>query len=124
MFDNRTSYLDDNGFGVVRTYYPSTVGRLGRVYTNYSTGTVDYDAGTVYINNFSPTGYVGSDMSILVAPTNPNIKPVRNQILLMAQCIVNIIDDKTGKTVASASNVETIGQTATILTPSIRLTNF
>ena len=124
VFDNRTSYLDDNGFGVVRTYYPSTVGRLGRVYTNYSTGTVDYDAGTVYINNFSPTGYVGSDMSILVAPTNPNIKPVRNQILLMAQCIVNIIDDKTGKTVASASNVETIGQTATILTPSIRLTNF
>ena len=124
VFDGRTSYFDDNGFGVLRTYYPSTVGRLGRVYTNYSTGTVDYDAGTVYINNFLPTGYVGSDMSVLVAPTNPNIKPVRNQILLMAQCIVNIIDDKTGKTVASASNVETIGQTATILTPSIRLTNF
>lgn len=124
VFDGRTSYLDDNGFGVVRTYYPSTVGRLGRVYTNYSTGTVDYDAGTVYINNFLPTGYVGQDMSVLVAPTNPNIKPVKNQILLMAQCVVNIIDDKTGKTVASASNVETIGQTATILTPSIRLTNF
>ena len=124
VFDGRTSYFDDNGFGVLRTYYPSTVGRLGRVYTNYSTGTIDYDTGTVYINNFLPTGYVGSDMSVLVAPTNPNIKPVRNQILLMAQCIVNIIDDKTGKTVASASNVETIGQTATILTPSIRLTNF
>lgn len=121
---DKTSYFDDNGFGVIRAYYPSTVGRLGRVYTNYAAGTMDYDNGIAYINNFLPSDYFGEHISLIAAPTSPNITPVRNQILLMSESVVNIIDDSTGKTVATASNVETIGQTATILTPSIKLTNF
>jgi hypothetical protein len=121
---NKTSYFDDNGFGVVRTYYPDPAGRLGRVYTNYSTGTIDYDQGIVQLNSFLPTAYEGSQVSVFVAPLSPNITPVRNQILLMSQSVVNIIDDASGKVVATASNIDTVGQTATILTPSIKLTNF
>jgi hypothetical protein len=123
-YANKTSYFDDNGFGVVRIYYPDLAGRLGRVYTNYSTGTVDYDNGIVQINNFLPSEVVGDQLSVVVAPLSPNIKPIRNQILLMSQSVVNIIDDATGKTVATASSIDTIGQTATILTPSIKLTNY
>ena len=62
-------------------------------------------------------------MSIVAAPINPNIMPLRNQILLMSQSVVNVIDDNTNRTVATASNIETIGQTATLLTPTGRLYN-
>jgi hypothetical protein len=124
VYSGQTSYFDDNGFGTLRIYYSSATGQLGRIYTNYNIGTIDYDQGIVYINSFLPTSYSGSTLSIIAAPLSPNITPVRNQILLMSQSVVNIIDDKSGKVVATASNVETIGQTATILTPSVKLYNF
>jgi hypothetical protein len=124
VYDGYTCYLDDNGFGTVRIYYRSGVGLLGRVYVNYNAGTVDYDTGTVVLTNFRPTSYTGDSISIIVAPLQPNIVPVRNQIILMSQSEINIIDDITGKTLTSVSSVETIGQTATILTPSGRLYNF
>lgn len=123
-YSQKKSYFDDNGFGVLRVYYSDLAGRLGRVYTNYSAGTIDYDKGIVQINDFLSTEYDGNDISVVVAPLTPNITPVRNQILLMSQSMVNVIDDTTGKTVATASSIDTIGQTATILTPSIKLTNY
>jgi hypothetical protein len=118
------SFFDDNGFGTLRSYYRSGAGRLGRIYNNFSAGTIDYDHGIVYINSFVPSAYSGSVLSVFAAPISPNINPVRNQILLISQTRVDIVDDKTNKTVATASNIETIGQTATIQTPSIRLYNF
>ena len=118
------SFFDDNGFGTLRTYYRSGAGRLGRVYTNTTAGTVDYANGIVYINNFLPTAYQGDGISVVVSPVSPNVSPVRNQILLLSQCEVNIVDDNTNKTVATASSIETIGQTATIQQPSVRLYNF
>jgi hypothetical protein len=121
---NDASYFDDNGFGTMRIYYPSTAGQLNRVYVNYTAGTVDYAAGVVNIDNFVPTSYTGDVISIIAAPVSPNITPVRNQILLMSQCEVNVVDDNTGLTLATASSVETVGQTATLLTPSIKLYNF
>jgi hypothetical protein len=123
-FAENTSYFDDNGFGTLRVYYPSTAGRLNRVYTNYSAGTIDYDSGTISIVDFLPTAYTGESISIIAAPLNPNITPVRNQILLISQSEVNIIDDNTNKILATASNAETVGQTATLLTPSLKLYNF
>jgi hypothetical protein len=118
------SFFDDNGVGVLRTYHPSKSGSLNRVYTNYTAGTVDYDTGEITINNFVPTSFSGNELSIIVAPINPNITPIRNQILLMSQSIINVVDDNTNKVVAVATNTETIGQTATLLTPTGRLYNF
>lgn len=123
-YDGQESFFDDNGFGTLRTYYRSGAGRLGRVYNNFSAGTIDYAQGIVYVNSFLPSAYSGSVLSVFAAPISPNINPVRNQILLISQTRVDVVDDKTNKTVATASNVETIGQTATIQTPSIRLYNF
>jgi len=124
IYANKDSFFDDNGFGTVRIYYPDAAGQLGRVYTNYAAGTVDYDAGTVYINNFVPTSYTGDVLSVIATPISPNISPIRNQILLMSQCEVNIINDKTGVVVAQASNIETVGQAATLITPARKLYNF
>lgn len=123
-FADHDSYFDDNGFGVLRTYYRSGAGRLGRVYTNYNSGVIDYDAGIVEITNFLPTAYNGDTLSVIAAPLNPNINPIRNQILLLSQCVVNIINDNNNQTVATASNVETIGQISTLVTPSLKLYNF
>jgi hypothetical protein len=123
-YADETSYFDDNGFGTLRVYYKSSAGRLNRVYTNTTAGTIDYINGIVYINNFRPTSYSGSVVSVFAAPVSPNISPVRNQILLMSQSEVNIVDDASGKTVATATNVETIGETATLLTPQTKLYNF
>jgi hypothetical protein len=123
-YDGQESFFDDNGFGTLRSYYRSGAGSLGRVYNNFSAGTIDYDHGIVYVNSFLPSAYSGSVLSVFAAPISPNINPVRNQIILISQTRVDIVDDKTNKTVATASNIETIGQTATIQTPSIRLYNF
>jgi hypothetical protein len=124
LYAGNNSYFDDNGFGTMRIYYPSTAGQLGRVYTNYTAGTVNYATGVVNIDNFLPTSYTGDVISVIAAPGSPNITPVRNQILLMSQCDVNVVDDNTGLTLATASNIETVGQTTTLLTPSIKLYNF
>jgi len=123
-YQDQESFFDDNGFGTLRTYYRSGAGLLGRVYTNFSAGTIEYEVGIVNISSFLPTAYSGSGVSVFVSPISPNITPVRNQILLISQTRVDIVDDKTNQTVATASNIETIGQTATIQTPSIRLYSF
>jgi len=123
-FSEQESYFDDSGFGVLRTYYRSGAGRLGRVYMNYSSGVIDYDTGIVEIKDFLPTAYSGDTISVIAAPLSPNINPVRNQILLLSQCVVNIINDNNNQTVATASNIETIGQISTLVTPSLKLYNF
>lgn len=118
------SFFDDNGFGTLRVYFRDLGSILGRAYTNYNVGTIDYENGVVQINSFLPTAYSGLGLSVFASPYSPNINPVRNQILLISQTRIDIVNDKTNQTVATASNIDTIGQTATIQTPSIRLYNF
>ena len=115
------SFMDDDGYGTIRVYY--IVGNT-RVHTNKTAGTIDYQTGTVTINNFVPSAYVGEGVSIVIAPVSQDIIPIRNQIVLMSQSEVDIIDDATGKTVATAANIATYGQTATILTPPGKSFNF
>ena len=123
-YQGQTAYFDDNGFGTLRIYYRSAAGTNNRIYMNYNAGSVDYDKGIVTITDFLPTAIESDVVSIIVAPLDPNVSPVRNQIILMSQSVINIIDDNTNKTVATATNVETVGETAIILTPTTKLYSF
>lgn len=124
VYLDQECFFDDNGYGTVRIYYISGSSRLGREYLSTNIGTIDYETGTVTINNFLPSSYTGSSISVIVAPRYPNITPIRNQILLISQSHVNIIDDSTNRVVATAMNIDTVGQTATVLTPKVKLYNY
>jgi hypothetical protein len=121
IYQGNKSFFDDDGFGTLRIYYPSAAGRLQRVYSNYTAGTIDYTNGIVNVSNFALTEFSGDAISMFATPIFPDVTPIRNQILLMSQSEVNVVDDTTGKTVAVSRNVETFGQTATLITPSVRL---
>ena len=125
QYAGQDCYFDDNGYGTLRIYHQTGLGKgiAGRNYLNKSAGTIDYTNGNVSITGFVPSSVV-NEISIIVAPITPNVIPVRNQILLMSQTIVNVIDDVTGKTVAVTSNVDTMGTTATMLAPTGRIYNF
>jgi len=123
-YAEQESFFDDNGFGSLRVYYRSGAAVLGRIYTAFNAGTIDYTSGTMQINSFLPSAFSGSGISLFASPVSPNITPVRNQILLLSQTRVDLVDDNTNQTLAVSSNIDTIGQTATIQTPSIRLYNF
>jgi len=116
-----TCFFDDDGYGAIRIYYEN---KNTRNYFSTNIGTIDYDTGVVTINSFLPTSFTGSVMSLIVVPVNPNVQPIRNQILLMSQSKVNIIDDVSGKVLASADNIDTVGQTATILTSTSKMYSY
>ena len=124
VYAGKECFFDDNGYGTVRIYYISGSSTLGREYLSTNIGTINYETGAVSIVNFLPSSYTGSEISIIVAPKYPNVAPIRNQILLISQSHVNIIDDTTGKVVATSTNIDTVGQTATILTPTVKLYNY
>ncbi len=123
-YAEQESFFDDNGFGTLRIYYRLGSAVLGRVYTEFNAGSIDYQSGIMQINSFLPSAFNGLGISLFASPVSPNITPVRNQILLLSQTRVDLVDDNTNQTLAVSSNIDTIGQTATIQTPSIRLYNF
>lgn len=112
--DGFTSYLEDNGFGIVRTYYRSSVGRFDRVYTDRGVGTVDYTNGIVYLNAFKPDAVSGDALYVTARPVSQNVNAVRNQIILMAGSRIAVLNDSTGAVLATASDISTIGDTAII----------
>lgn len=124
VYGNRECFFDDNGYGTIRIYYVSGSSVLKREYLSTNAGTIDYETGIISLVNFLPTSYTGSAISVIVAPRYPNVTPVRNQILLISQSHVNIIDDSTNRVVATSTNIDTVGQTATILTPTVKLYNY
>lgn len=108
-----TNYLEDTGFGIVRSYYRST--SLGdRIYTNTTQGTIDYDDGTVILTNFLPTAFVGSEMKINVRPASPNVEAIRNQLLYFADASVTVTEIKSRTTGASLTTIATQGQSTTL----------
>jgi hypothetical protein len=121
-------YFDDNGYGTLQIYYPNRTNNsaeiLSRNYLSFNAGTVDYEKGVVTISAFLPQAFIGNTLSIVCSPTDTNIVPIRNQILLMAQSTVKVVDDLSNVVVASIVSVDTIGQTQTSVIPGGRLNNF
>ena len=121
--DSFTSYLEDNGFGIVRVYYRNTVGQFDRVYTDRGAGTVDYKNGIVYLNAFKPDVVTGDALYLTARPVSQNINSVRNQIILLAGSRIVVLNDATSEVLARASDLSTLGDTA-LIADSPGLTTF
>ena len=83
--DTNTYYLEDDGSGLVDTYY---ISGTSKVYlTTGSVGTIDYTTGDVVLTkiNIATVGDVdgatSTSIRITVQPASNDVVPVRNQIL-------------------------------------------
>jgi hypothetical protein len=117
-YANTTCYLDDDGYGAVRIYYPNADGT--RTYVNTSAGSVNYTTGQVDLIDFAPTAIVGTEMTITGEPASAdyNVSPVRNQILLLRDATVSLVNDTTGLREVNKWAITTLGTSATVLAPS------
>lgn len=80
-FNGFISFLDDDGEGNVRIYRFNESRQKTIIISN--AGTVDYDSGSIAIENFSPSAYAGIEMKVSMTPDRLDIIPVREQILIM-----------------------------------------
>lgn len=111
--DGETVYIEDDGYGILRTYILVTGKKVTR---NTNFGTVDYNNGLITIFNTLITDKVGSAISIFMKPQERNIFGARNQILLISGADVTTIDNDTGSTTSAVGAVATNGTTTTVLT--------
>ena len=91
-------FLDDDGRGNVRIF---KVESNQKVYANAAVGTIDYDLGTVVLNNINVTSTTNTDGTIhmIVIPESNDVLPVRNQLLQIdiAKGSVASTSDKSGQ---------------------------
>ncbi|NWJ44004.1 hypothetical protein HX837_07390, partial [Marine Group I thaumarchaeote] len=105
-------FLDDDGAGIVRTYYLSGT---TRVYTDSTYGTVNYTTGEVVLTSAHLTsisnvdGATSTRVRVFAIPNSNDIVPVRNQILSIDTSNSTI----TGEVDAIASGSSQAGTTYT-----------
>ena len=109
-FQNQTCFLDDDGNGVLRIYYLDS--QNNKTYLNTSAGTVNYSSGLVTIKSVIITS--SSTIEVSCKPAINDIRPARNMILLISKAAIDVINDSTGATESSVTNVTTAGTTETI----------
>ena len=112
--DGFTAYLDDTGFGTIRTYYNNiAISKTGRVYLNSNSGEIDYVTGTVILRNFLPSAFIGSEIKLNVRPIDPNIQAVRNQLLFFSDVSITVKEINTGA-VSTLTSIAVAGQSTTL----------
>jgi len=111
-FNNQTTFIDDNGFGVLRLYY------LGdnniRQYVSNDAGTVNYATGLITLNNVNITST--SSIELTAKPDINDINTVRNNIILLSGTSVTVINNETGAVESRVTTATTSGSTTTITT--------
>lgn len=107
---SQTMFMDDDGVGNVRTYYLSGT---SKVYVNKAQGTINYASGVVKLNSFAPSSLVGAELRVTVDPETENVRPARNQILLIADSNVEVYNEKTQKLITSGA-ATTSGDSTTL----------
>ena len=116
-FQNQTCFLDDDGNGILRIYYLDS--QNNKTYLNTSAGTVNYSSGLVVIKSVIITS--SSTIEVNAKPAINDISPARNMILLISKASIDIVNDSTGVTESSVSNVTTAGTTETITSETARI---
>ena len=119
-YKGNLSYFEDNGSGILQIYYNN----VDKVYTNQTAGTVDYEDGTLVINEFLPSAFSGNEMTINVRPRLYNIESVRNQLLLFTDATVIVKELKNRNAGAKLTTIATAGQSTTLNETGLSITTF
>jgi len=87
------AYLDDDSLGNVRIYRFNDARQ--KVFIDQVAGTIDYDTGTIVIENFAPSDYADTYMKISIDPEKLDVVPVRQQILIMSsqEALITLIGE-------------------------------
>ena len=74
-------YIDDNGSGIVRTFY--LLGGTTKTITNATAGTINYNTGEVVLTSLNITSVENADgtIDITLKPDSNDVIPVRNQVI-------------------------------------------
>ena len=98
---NGTHYLDDDGAGLIRTYY--LVGTT-KTYETASIGTINYTTGEIILSSLNVAAVSNSDgtITVTVIPSSNDIVPVRNQVLEIDS--TNLTVTGTADTIAQGSS--------------------
>jgi hypothetical protein len=108
----KTTYLDDDGKGNVRTYYLGVDG-VTKVYVNNTQGTIDYTTGKIQLINFKPTAATNDQIEVSASSNSYDINSNRYQILLLSGTTFDL-RDISGSTAKVARTVNTIGDATQI----------
>jgi len=88
-------FLDDDGVGNVRIYRFNE--SKAKVFISTAAGVVDYSTGTVELENFAPTAYVGTEIKVNAIPEKLDVTPLLEQIILIESN--DIVVNATGENV-------------------------
>jgi len=109
-FNGFSCQMDDDGFGNVRFFRRTATGV--KIYESRAAGTIDYTTGLLILNNVNITAYEGNYIEIFVVPTDDDVFPVRNQLILFSGATIKVFDNNLQRVTASVINVETAGDSA------------
>ena len=107
-----TWYLEDDGAGIVKTYY---ISGTSKVYQAAAVGTIDYTTGEVVLTKINITavgdvnGATSTSVRITVQPASNDVVPVRNQILQIDA--FNISVTGTADTIAAGAGDDGVNYT-------------
>jgi len=109
--NTNTLYIDDDGNGIIRTYY--LVGGQTRTYVDASAGTINYASGKIVLTDLNITSASNTDgtISVDVLPASNDVVSVRNQLLEID--LANTTVSGTVDTVAAGGSSAGTGYTTT-----------
>ena len=109
--NTNTLYIDDDGNGIIRTYY--LVGGQTRTYVDASAGTINYSSGKIVLTDLNITSASNTDgtISVDILPASNDVVSVRNQLLEID--LTNTTVSGTVDTVAAGGSSAGTGYTTT-----------
>lgn len=110
-----TIYIDDDGNGNLRTYYLSGKTRIYVPYEgkNQYIGTVDYLKGLLKFTLPVSSIIDGEEIQINVVPAVKDIVPVKNELLLITHCFIELFD-KQKQIIVASGYVNTLGDSTSL----------
>ena len=79
-------------------------------------GTVDYKKGEVTLNLFNPSAYVGSTLDIIIKPDKLDVRPLREQVVLISESNLNITMNDVSSVKSGLTTATDTGATTTTTT--------